>query len=92
MPGGANNVAWWINVITVVTVLISIVKYWWLGKGVDGVRGQCHAQIVACVLQFVYNVLIYHTNPNLWGSLLYEPLLLWGVVMAMKGLKNADRH
>lgn len=85
------SVAWWINAITVVTVFISIAKYWWLGQGVDGVRGQCYTQFVACGLQLVYNALIYHTNPALWGSLLYQPLLLWGAVMAMKGLKNADK-
>jgi hypothetical protein len=89
---GEIDVAWWINAITVVTVFISIAKYWWLGQGVDGVRGQCYTQIVACFLQLAYNALIYSNSPELWGSLLYQPLLLWGLFMSVKGLRNADRH
>jgi hypothetical protein len=85
-----STVAWWINIISAVTVVISIVKYWYLGKGIYGIKGQCYIQIVACFLQLAYNALIYNHNPELWGSLLYQPLLLWGAIMSLKGLRNAD--
>lgn len=87
---GTINAVTWVNGITIATVVLSIAKYWYLGKGKDGVVGNCVLQMVACVLQFVYNALIFYINPDLWGSLLYQPLLVFGYLMAIKGLNNAD--
>lgn len=87
-----QGIAWWINTITILTVAVSLFRYWFLGRGVDGIKGQCMLQIVSCLLQLGYNCLIYRTNPDLWGSILYQPLLLWGLLMSVKGLKNARPH
>jgi len=77
-----------INFITLVTVVLSIVKYWYLGKGKNGILGLCSIQILVSALQIVYNVMVVQINPALWTSYLYIPLLFFGIYAAVKGIGN----
>lgn len=79
-----------INLISIITVLVSIAKYWYLGYGNKRVRAVCEWQIIGSLLQMVYNALIVSRDPALWGSTLYQPVLLWGLVMSVKGWRNAE--
>lgn len=71
-----------------ITVVLSVVKYWYLGKGKHGILGLCAVQIVVSVLQIVYNVLVVQVSSALWTSYLYIPLLFFGIYAAVKGIGN----
>lgn len=78
-----------INIVSVVTVATGIAKYWYLGFGDKKVRAVCEWQIVGAVLQVAYNWMIVTRDPALWGSLLYQPVLVWSIIMSLKGWNNA---
>lgn len=84
-----TNLIIWINCITAITLVLSVAKYWYLGKGRHGILGLCSIQIFVSVLQIGYNIMVVQVNPDLWASYLYIPLLVFGIFAAIKGIGNA---
>ena len=79
-----------INVVSVITVAVGVAKYWYLGYGNKKIRRVCEYQILGSVLQMAYNWLIITRDPALWGSMLYQPVLVWSIFMSFKGWHNVE--
>jgi hypothetical protein len=77
-----------INFGSLFIVVIGIYKYWILAEGASRLRQVFALQIVIGTINFVINGLVVYKHPDVWGTLAFQLVIVWSVLMSIKGLKN----
>lgn len=79
-----------INIGSIITVALGFCKYYVLSKGASRLRKVYWLQICIGILGIITNTLIVVRYPSVWGALAFLPLILWAILMSIKGLLYAD--
>lgn len=84
----ARLVSSFINFGSLFIVVVGLYKYWILAEGASRLRRVYSLQIVIGTINFVINGLIVYKHPDVWGTLAFQVVIVWSVLMSIKGLKN----
>ncbi len=79
-----------VNVCAIIIASAGMAKSWYIAKG--RLRLVYWLMIIMGLFQFVLNSILVAFRPDLWGILAFQFLVVWTIVMGIKGLLRLKKE